>query len=320
MRVLVFRKEVSMPSYLVERSIFIDAPPEKVFEVVSDFGTWTAWSPWLIAEPDAKVTVSDDRASVGSTYAWEGEVTGAGGMTHQELTSPSRIVSEIRFLKPFKSVAEVGFDLTAEGSGTKITWSMNGSMPWFLFWMIPSLKSFIGMDYVRGLKMLKEWIETGRVLSDNNIVGPTSVGPVRMAGVRQTCEMKDIGPVMNQAIEQAKQQLEAAGLCPEGRVMAVYHGFDVKRLTFDFTAGYMIDQDVTPPSTMSVWAMPESQAFQVTHTGRYEHMGNPWSIAHQHIRYRKLKQQKIGTFEIYHNCPDDVPEEELLTDIYLPLR
>jgi len=309
-----------MPSYLVERSISIDAPPQKVFEVVSDFGTWTSWSPWLIAEPDAKVTVSEDPSSVGSTYAWEGEVTGAGGMTHQELTSPSKIVSEIRFLKPFKSVAEVGFDLVPEGSGTKITWSMKGSMPWFLFWMIPSLKSFIGMDYVRGLKMLKEWIESGRVLSDNKIVGPTSVGPVRMAGVRQTCEMKDIGPVMHQAVEQAKQQLEAAGLCPEGRVMAVYHGFDVKQLKFDFSAGYMIDQDVTPPSTMSVWSMPESQAFQVTHTGSYEHLGNPWSIAHQHIRYRKLKQQKIGTFEIYHNCPDDVPDEELLTDIYLPLR
>lgn len=309
-----------MPSYLVERSICIDAAPEIVFAAVSDFSTWTRWSPWLIAEPEAKVTISDDPSSVGSTYAWEGEVTGAGGMTHQELISPTKVVSEIRFLKPFKSVAEVGFDLVADGDGTRITWSMKGSMPWFLFWMIPSLKSFIGMDYARGLKMLKEWIETGRVLSSSEIVGPTTVGPVRMAGVRMTCDMAEIGPVMTRAVEQAKQQLETAGLSTAGKVMAVYHGFDVKRLKFDFTAGYLIDQGVSPPATMSVWSMPESKAFQVTHTGSYEHMGNPWSIAHQHVRYRKLKQQKIGTFEIYHNCPDDVSDERLLTDIYLPLK
>jgi len=281
-----------MPAYLVERSIEIDARPEKVFETVSDFSTWTAWSPWLIAEPEARVTVSQDPSSVGSTYAWEGEVTGAGGMTHQELVSPTKIVSEIRFLKPFKSVAEVGFDLQPVGEATRLTWSMKGSMPWFLFWMIPSLKSFIGMDYARGLRMLKEWIETGGVQSRNDIIGPTTVDAVRMAGVRQTCEMKDIGPVMDKAITQAREQLEAAGVCPEGPLMAVYHSFNVKELTFDFTAGYVIDEGATPPSTMSVWSTPQTRAFQVSHTGRYEHLGNPWAIAHQHIRYPKLKQQK----------------------------
>ena len=309
-----------MPAYVVERSIEIDASPENVFATVSDFSTWTEWSPWLIAEPEAKVSVSQDPSSVGSTYAWEGEVTGAGGMTHQELTSPTKIVSEIRFLKPFKSVAEVGFDLESAGAGTRITWSMRGSMPWFLFWMIPSLKSFIGMDYARGLKMLKEWIETGTVQSNNDIIGPTSIGPVRMAGVRQTCEMQDIGSAMDRAIADARQQLEAAGVCHDGQLMAVYHSFNVKQLTFDFTAGYIIDETASPPAAMSVWSTPQTRAFQVSHTGRYEHLGNPWAIAHQHIRYQKLKQQKVGTFEIYRNSPDEVPAAELQTDIYLPLK
>lgn len=309
-----------MPAYVVERSIVIEASPEKVFDIVSDFSTWTKWSPWLIAEPDATVTVSDDPSSVGSTYSWVGRVTGEGGMTHQQLISPSKIVSEIRFVKPFKSVAAVGFDLEPSGSGTKITWAMRGSMPWFLFWMIPSLKSFIGMDYARGLKMLKEWIETDQILSTNEVVGPSQVGPLRMAGIRQTCEMKDIGPVMGQAIEKARQELETAGVCPDGQVMSVYHSFNVKELTFDFTAGFIVDDASAVPDSLSVWSTPETRAFHVRHVGRYEHLGNPWAIAHQHVRYRKLKQKKMGTFEIYRNSPEDVSEADLHTDIYLPLK
>ncbi|MEQ1905999.1 MAG: SRPBCC family protein [Pirellulaceae bacterium] len=47
-----------MPKYHIAKSIEIAAPPQRVFECVADYGTWTTWSPWLIAEPTAKVTVS----------------------------------------------------------------------------------------------------------------------------------------------------------------------------------------------------------------------------------------------------------------------
>ena len=39
------------------------------------------------------------------------------------------------------------------------------SAAFFLFWMRRQMELFIGMDYERGLKMLKEWIETGQILS-----------------------------------------------------------------------------------------------------------------------------------------------------------
>ena len=35
---------------------------------------------------------------------------------------------------------------------------MRGALPWFLFWMRPAMETFIGMDYERGLKMLKDWL------------------------------------------------------------------------------------------------------------------------------------------------------------------
>lgn len=309
-----------MPKYHVDRSVEINVPPEKAFAAVTDFSTWTKWSPWLIAEPEATVKVSEDSSSVGSLYSWEGQVTGAGEVEHIELHSPTTVRDEIRFFKPFKSVAKVGFDIEAVGEGSRVTWTMDGAMPWFLFWMIPSIKSFIGMDYERGLKMLKEWLETGRIQSQTTFNPDATVGPLKVAGVRTKALMKDIGPVMSTAIQSATEKLQAAGISKCGEMVSVFHHLNVKTGVFDFTTGFIVPDSATPPEEMSVWSTPVTKAFHAQHIGSYDHLGNAWSSANQHVRYKKMKQSKVGTFEIYRNSPEDTPPGELHTDIYLPLK
>mgnify|MGYP005673999543 FL=1 len=62
------------------------------------------------------------------------------------------------------------------------------------------------------------------------------------------------------------------------------------------------------------------KALCLEHHGNYEHLGNAWSSAHQIARYRKYKQAKVGTFEIYRNDPEQTPPAEIHTDVYMPLR
>jgi uncharacterized protein YndB with AHSA1/START domain len=200
-----------MPAYHVYRSTEIDASPEKVFDAVADFTTWTTWSPWLCAEPEAEVKVTDDPSSVGSLYSWKGEVVGQGEIEHKRLEPGRLIEEEIRFLKPFKSVSEVSFDLEAAGSGTKITWHMRGKLPWFMFWMKPMMERFIGMDYDRGLRMLKEWLETGRVCSETKVRGRETVGPIHMLGVRKTASMSEMCSSMESVFCDLASAVEDAG-------------------------------------------------------------------------------------------------------------
>lgn len=310
-----------MPKFHVQRSIEIGAAPEKVFDVVSDFGTWTTWSPWLCAEPTAKVTVSDAPSSVGSTYAWEGEITGAGEMEHLRLEPGQLIEDEIRFTKPFKSKTGVSFQFQPAGEGTLITWHMFGSMPWFLFWMIPQMETFIGMDHERGLRMLKEWIETGKIVANTNIRGVESIGPLNVVGIRKTCSFDNIGESMEQAFHEASEKMSKQELPLDGEAISIYHSMNTKAKTFDYTSGYIVPADVAAsPEEFSLWSLPEVKALKVEHLGSYEHLGNSWSAANQHARYHKTKQQKIGTFEIYKNNPESTPVEELQTLIYLPLK
>ena len=309
-----------MPKYHVDRSITIDASPEKVHNTVADFGTWTKWSPWLCAEPDAYVTITDNPSSVGSVYAWKGEITGQGEIEHQRLEPGRLIDQEIRFLTPFKSVSQVSFQTEPAPEETKITWNMDGKLPWFMFWMKSSMQTFIGMDYERGLKMLKEYIETGRVNAQTDVKGVESVGPLKVIGIRATCTAREIGSSMDQTFSTVCTEFDRNGLPKDGDMISVYHCFDMKNQIFDYTGGYVVPESAAVPNGLSSWTLPSCKAMRVTHSGSYDHLGNSWSAAQMHARYKKLKQSKVGTFEIYHNTPEDTETVDLRTDIYLPLK
>ncbi len=311
-----------MPRYSVARSTVIQANPQTVFDVLSDFKTWTTWSPWLIAEPDAKVTISERSSAVGSTYHWQGNCTGEGIIEHKQLTPASYIESDLNFIKPFKSFAKTMFELRPVSGGTEATWTMNGNMPWFMFWMIPMLKTFIGMDYARGLAMAKDWIETGAIPSKTIVQGVEAVGPIRMAGIAASSSVAQIGSEMEQAFSRANSEFERLRIPMDQPMISVYTKFRMKDGVFDYISGYIIPDHVQIPagSELKTWSLPAGKAFHVDHIGSYRHLGNGWSVANQLARHQKLKQSKIGTFEVYRTTPPETPEENLKTEIYLPLR
>ncbi len=310
-----------MPKYHVERSIHIDMPAERVFEAVADFSTWKTWSPWLCAEPEAKVTVSANSNSIGSKYAWEGTVVGAGEIEHLELRPGKSIVDEIRFFKPFRSISRVSFLFEPKAGGTKLTWSMDGSLPFFLFWLSAQLQAIIGMDFDRGLRMLKEWLETGKIISQTNVRGVVPIGPLHMLGVQDSCAVNDVGRSMEDAFRKARQIFEREHLSTAGPMISVYHKFDMKNQRFEYTSGFVLPESKSSsPPELTSWAIPAVQAMCVEHIGSYEHLGNAWSAANQIAQYRKLKQSKHGTFEIYTVAGSEVPAAETRAEIYLPLK
>lgn len=310
-----------MPRFHVSRSTVIEASPEEVFDKVANYESWTSWSPWLCADKDAQVSVSPDPSSVGSAYAWQGDVVGQGEIEHHRLNRGRLIEDELRFIKPFKSRSDVGFDFEPEATGTKVTWNMHGSMPWFLFWMLPQMQTYIGMDYERGLRMLKESIETGTVLSKTDIRGVESAGPLRMAGVPKQCQFRDVGSSMESSFAEVTEVFNQHGLPTVSDPMSVYHHVDLKGQTFDYTSGWTIPATIDQiPAEFNSWSLPASQALVLEHVGSYQNLGNAWSAAYQYARYKKLKMSRLGTFEIYRKDPSSTPPAELMTEIVLPIR
>lgn len=310
-----------MPVFNVRRQTVIDASPEKVFATVADFGTWTKWSPWLSADNDANVNVTSNADSVGAIYSWEGDVVGQGEIEHVRLDRPTQIDEEIRFLKPFKSKSQVGFEFKSVGDQAEITWSMDGSLPFFLFWMKPMMSAMIGMDYDRGLRMLKECIETGVVASKTEVVGVEALQPQTVVGLADSSPISEIGQAMTPLFDSIQASVDSSAIEPVGSMLSLYHPTsDMKKGRFDFTCGYPVSSNATVPAGMTRQDLPGGKAFCVRHTGSYENLGNAWNAAYQIARYKKLRIAKTSSVEIYRNSISDTPAEALITDIYLPLK
>ncbi len=311
-----------MPKIQLERSILIEADPQRVYEGLADYQTWTTWSPWLIADPEATVTVSKNPAAVGSTYHWTGTITGEGELVHKVLKPGQLIEDDLSFIKPFKSFAKTAFHLRPESNATRVSWSMDTSLPWFMFWMVPMMKTFIGMDYQRGLNMFKDWIETGAIPSKVKVHGSETVQQFTMAGIASSSSVDKVGAAMEKTFADAQAAFNASGIPLDGDMISVYTKFRIKEGIFDYISGYVIPDNVKIPagSPLTTWQLTTSKAFRVEHVGSYRHLGNGWSVANQIVRYLKLKQCRTGTYEIYRTTPPQTPEAELVTDIYLPLK
>ncbi|WP_237229025.1 SRPBCC family protein [Rubinisphaera sp. JC750] len=309
-----------MPRFHVRRSTLVEAPLADIYSTVADYSTWPAWSPWLVAEPDAEVTISPKPQEIGASYSWKGDLVGEGTITHLHLEPDESVRDEIRFAKPFRSRADVWFEIRQTHEGNLLAWNMEGKLPWFLFWMKSQMETFIGMDYERGLKMLKEYIETGEVKAETRLHGLVDVEPVEIVGIRQRCHRRELSEKMPPLFHQVHDLLEQAGL-EHGRGASVYHHFDCKSEEMDFTSGFECNAPLVDlPEGLSLWSLPATQAIRVEQIGPYEHLGNAWSAAHQFLRYRKLKENPAGSFEVYQNDPETTPANELKTDVYVTVK
>jgi hypothetical protein len=145
-----------MASFSMTRSTTVDAPPERVHPLIDDFRAWQQWSPWEGVDPDLQRTYTGPERGVGSHYAWSGNKKAGEGTMEITSSTPSAVVVDLRFLKPFKATNVTRFDLTPVGGGTRVDWTMTGernavmSLMGKLFF-----DQAIGKDFDRGLASLK---------------------------------------------------------------------------------------------------------------------------------------------------------------------
>jgi polyketide cyclase/dehydrase/lipid transport protein len=145
-------------TYTVERSTMIEAPAALIYEQIADFRRWTAWSPWEDIDPDLQRSYSGPDAGVGAAYTWSGNrKAGRGRMEITDVTEPAAVSIVVAFEKPFKALNDTHFSLRPEGSGTVVTWTMNGKRTWLtkVMGVFLSMDKLLGPDFEKGLARLK---------------------------------------------------------------------------------------------------------------------------------------------------------------------
>lgn len=306
-----------MPKTHIARSKIINASIEKVYDAVADLSQWEAWSPWLIMEPDAKVTVADDKQS----YSWTGERVGEGHMVITSATENQSVRYDLNFIKPWKSYAAVGMDLRETGGGTEVTWTMDSSLPFFMFWMKKMMETFVGMDYERGLTMLKDYAELGTVQSKLNFLGESEYLGSNYVGIKRACSIEDMPDLMGADFEVITAWAAENGLDPSNAI-GIYHDFNVLKGRCAFTSAVRYDEKPDNiPAEFTVGTQAPAKLHSVEHVGAYHHLGNAWSTMHNMIQSKSFKPIKnYHPFETYGNSPADTKPEDLRVTINFAVK
>jgi hypothetical protein len=148
-------------SFRVQRSATLNAPPEKIAPLISDFHHWEAWSPWEKLDPAMQKTYSGAPAGKGAVYEWSGNSKAGAGRMEILDASPAKVSIQLDFLKPFEAHNLTDFTLEPQGAGTRLNWDMHGPMPYLskVMCVFVSMDKMVGKDFEQGLANLKTLAE-----------------------------------------------------------------------------------------------------------------------------------------------------------------
>ena len=143
----------------IRKTILIQKSSEEIFSLINDFKQWSKWSPWLISDPKTELSFENNK----KYYTWKSEIIGSGNMQILSEEDNQSVSCILNFTAPWKSKALIDIFLNKKQEGTEVVWTMKSKLPFYLKWMKKSMKIDIEMDYKRGLLLLKDYAEHGKV-------------------------------------------------------------------------------------------------------------------------------------------------------------
>ena len=145
------------------REIVINKSNAEVFNYIKQLKNQDNYSKWGSMDPNMKKEYKGTDATVGFVSAWKGnKKVGAGEQEITGIEEGKKLSTELRFIKPFKSVAQSSMTTEAVNeNSTKVSWGFEGSMnyPMNAMKLFMNMEKAIGNDFAIGLSNLKTVME-----------------------------------------------------------------------------------------------------------------------------------------------------------------
>ena len=147
--------------HYVNREIIINAPRQKVFDYIKLLKNQDQFNKHAMADPDRKREFKGSDGTVGYIYAWSGNKNaGEGEKEIKNIIEGKRIETEIRFVKPMKTIAYIIMETEyLSDNQTKVYWSNAGTLKYPLNIMIPMVEKMLAKDMDISLSTLKNILE-----------------------------------------------------------------------------------------------------------------------------------------------------------------
>jgi uncharacterized protein YndB with AHSA1/START domain len=143
----------------VQRSIFVKANQQDVFEFLLDFQHYHQWQ--LASDRDSNMTheIIGPKAE-GAKYLWSGnELVGKGQIEITKADPYRLIVMEITFTEPWDALAHYRFNLITENNSTKVTWHYEAKNSFMsrIQLLFMNLDRLLGAELEEGLERMRTY-------------------------------------------------------------------------------------------------------------------------------------------------------------------
>lgn len=147
--------------HFVKREIIINAPCQKVFDFLKLLKNQEQFNKWAKADQDRNWEYKGTDGTVGFIISWNGNKNvGEGEKEIINIIEGKRIETQIRFVRPMKTVANVIMETESiSDHQTKVSLSNSGTLKYPLNIMIPMVEKKFPKDMDESLSTLKSILE-----------------------------------------------------------------------------------------------------------------------------------------------------------------
>ena len=315
----------------VERSTTIARPPSMVFAVLNSYRRFNDWSPWFGKDPHAHYTITGPAAGVGAKQSWTGDpkTVGTGSQEIIESKPDQSVTTALDFGDMGKASAR--FLLSADGKGTRVTWTLDTQAPLALdgqlLWntvgryMGLFMDGMVGPDYESGLAKLKTLVETfpdvdiGGVSGEAVTVTPR---PIYFVSASSGPGAESAKAVLTEAYAKLGKYLGDNGLTMQGAPLTITTSYDKSGWKFD--AAIPVDRNnAATRDDIQSGATYGGTAVQFVHVGPYDKLSDTITKAEAWLSVQGYKVTD-RLIEEYVSDPGNTPPEQLKTKVTIPVQ
>ena len=279
-------------TYMVERSIVINADKEIIYDYLCDLNKWEEWTPWS-EDMDSTMTMEvTGNCEVGAMQKWSDE-SGDGQLIVTEMVPYQLIKYDLSFYEgKYTSQGTMTIDPQDEG-GYLVTWSDEGDLGYnpmhrYLGLMMDSQ---IGTSFQEGLENLKKVCEAAP--PHPNIV-ITEVESTPALVIKGSSSFREMGEKMGEDYGRLFEYLERKGIQPAGPAFAIYYVWDEVSQTATFETGVPVPKQIRGKDDIVFTNTPGGKVVQVRHIGPYSDFTNIHNAIHKYIKVNNLEAKGMA--------------------------
>lgn len=308
----------------VVAALEINARPATVFAQINDFSRVALWSPWLERDPNARVDIAGPQRGVGASMQWDGLILGSGSQRITASEPFSLVATEINPGEPPYAVGR--FELHDTGTKTVVSWSFEADHGYNLVgrytWLL--LRGVIRRDYEHGLRNLAALAESLPRADFSDLAVEWLDIESQDIAYRSASSQRDpaaVATAMGAAYFEVLKFIDAHDLQEAGAPLSIMRSFDGSKMRFDAAIPVAGVADDTPREADGVrlGQTYAGRVIRVLHKGSYRGLSQTQRKIAAYLAAYGIERNGDG-WESYVNDPASVPEPEILTEIYCPVR